>query len=306
MKREVVQEFLSLPGIMSVALMDGRSRPCFYGVDERLNSQQREALAQGICQVIDTTPASCNTFELQFVGIRAYLYKLPDSLVLMILVDDQFQPADYRKAVVDFKTNIEGNVNTAIATLRYLAGTQSRSKGMAAKGAGTATGKTGRDITTRSPSGLPTQSGLGHSGATPDTQSLSGGTQTYSGRNTVKGPGPDPENLGVLRDYLNTMNELSKFAKKYLGTAVIVNYWKSSRPHVKWLDGFQIERSGQISCLAENTQLMQQGVNAQQQKWLQEWVKSFVKRCATVIRDFPRLAEAESLTPRQKEILPLE
>ena len=70
MKREVVQEFLGLPGIVGLALMDGRSRPCFYGVSERLNLQQKEALAQGICQVLETTPSSFRTFEFQFAGSR--------------------------------------------------------------------------------------------------------------------------------------------------------------------------------------------------------------------------------------------
>lgn len=55
MKQEVVQNFLDLPGIMGVALMDGRSRPFFCGIDQFLNFQQKEALAQGIRQVIETT-----------------------------------------------------------------------------------------------------------------------------------------------------------------------------------------------------------------------------------------------------------
>jgi hypothetical protein len=44
MKREVVQDFLNLPGITGVALIDGRSRPYFHGVEQSLNFQQREAL----------------------------------------------------------------------------------------------------------------------------------------------------------------------------------------------------------------------------------------------------------------------
>ncbi|HEY9884968.1 MAG TPA: hypothetical protein V6C98_15290, partial [Thermosynechococcaceae cyanobacterium] len=66
MKREVIQDFLNLPGIAGVALMDGRSRPYFCGIDQALNFQQKEALAQGILQVVETIPDSFDVFEFQF------------------------------------------------------------------------------------------------------------------------------------------------------------------------------------------------------------------------------------------------
>jgi hypothetical protein len=113
------------------------------------------------------------------------------------------------------------------------------------------------------------------------------------------------ETVGILKEYLLAINQLSQFSKKYLGTAVIVNYWKSSRPQVKWLEGFQIDRTGNVTCLAENTQLIHQPVSPQQQQWLRDWVQSFVKRCSTVIRDFPRLAAAEAFSEDQKRLFPL-
>ncbi|NJL86600.1 MAG: hypothetical protein HC886_12455 [Leptolyngbyaceae cyanobacterium SM1_1_3] len=66
MKRQVVQDFLNLPGIVGVALMDGRSRPYFCGVEQILNFQQREAIAQGIQQVVETTPVDLQSFSFQF------------------------------------------------------------------------------------------------------------------------------------------------------------------------------------------------------------------------------------------------
>ena len=295
MKREVVQEFLGLPGIVGLALMDGRSRPCFYGVNDQLNVQQKEALAQGICQVIETTPSSFKTFEFQFLNNRAYIYKLVEGLVLLVLVDNAFPVQEYQKAVIEFKQTLEDNVGSAISTLRYLAGAQSQSNKM----------KT--TIASMDPILPPplnprsgTVTGRGIATGTMSSGTVAGGRVTVSG---ITEGATLSENRGVLKDYLLAINELSQFAKKYLGTAVIVNYWKSSRPEVKWLDGFQIERSGQVSCLAENTKLMQQPVSTQQQQWLQEWVRSFMKRCSSVIRDFPRLAEAEAFSPEQKRLL---
>jgi hypothetical protein len=299
MKREVVQEFLELPGIVGLALMDGRSRPCFYGIDERLNFQQKEALAQGICQVLETTPSSFKSFEFQFSQSRAYIYKLVEGLVLLVVVDSTTEIQEYRRSLGSFKETLEENVGSAISTLRYLAGAQTSS---ARTRANTAT------QTAQSASVSP----LSPVSSPPPNPALSTGSgiasrpATATGRSVQKRTPPSPDTeVGILKDYLWAINQLSQFSKKYLGTAVIVNYWKSSRPQVKWLEGFQIDRTGQVTCLAEHTQLMQQPVSPQQQEWLREWVQSFVKRCSTVIRDFPKLAEAEALSPEQKRLFPL-
>jgi hypothetical protein len=295
MKREVVQEFLGLPGIVGLALMDGRSRPCFYGVSERLNLQQKEALAQGICQVLETTPSSFRTFEFQFAGARAYIYKVAEGLVLLVIVDNALAPTEYRAAFTGFKQTLEDNAGSAISTLRYLAGAQSSSN--RARAAETNTASRNLSLAT---GGLRSQS-----------RSIGGGinggespSQTMPSAQSPPAPSQD-ETVGILKEYLLAINQLSQFSKKYLGTAVIVNYWKSSRPQVKWLEGFQIDRTGNVTCLAENTQLIHQPVSPQQQQWLRDWVQSFVKRCSTVIRDFPRLAAAEAFSEDQKRLFPL-
>ncbi|HEY9816238.1 MAG TPA: hypothetical protein V6D20_10635, partial [Candidatus Obscuribacterales bacterium] len=88
MQREVVQDFLNLPGIEGVALVDGRSRPYFCGVDQTLNFQQKEALAQGIQQVVETTPPDFEFFEFQFTGHQVYIYKLDHGVILLVLTSD--------------------------------------------------------------------------------------------------------------------------------------------------------------------------------------------------------------------------
>jgi hypothetical protein len=287
MKREVVQEFLGLPGIVGLALMDGRSRPCFYGVSERLNLQQKEALAQGICQVLETTPSSFKTFEFQFAGSRAYIYKVVEGLVLLVIVDNALAPTEYRAAFSGFKETLEENAGSAISTLRYLAGAQSSSNRARASETNTAS----RNLSVAT-GGLRSQS------------SSANGGSTSPGVRSSPAPVQD-EAVGILKEYLLAINQLSQFSKKYLGKAVIVNYWKSSRPQVKWLEGFQIDRTGNVTCLAENTQLIHQPVSPQQQQWLRDWVQSFVKRCSTVIRDFPRLAAADAFSEEQKRLFPL-
>lgn len=290
MKREVVQEFLGLPGIIGLVLMDGRSRPCFYGVNEQLNFQQKEALAQGICQIIETTPSSFKTFEFQFSGIRAYIYKLVEGMVLLVLVENALPVAEYREALIRFKQTLEDNVGSAVSTLRYLAGAQSQVNKSKAAVSNPTNPIDSLDSPALSTGGLRSR-GTSLTGKRAEGETSSGLSIT-----------PELQDLGVLKDYLVAMNQLSQFAKKYLGTAVIVNYWKSTRPEIKWLEGFQIERSGEVSCLADKT-FMQQAINVQQREWIREWVRSFSKRCGSIIKDFSRLAATEALSPEQKQLL---
>ena len=59
-----------------MALVDGRNRPFFLGHHIRLNTQQQDALAQGIQQVVETTPADFQTFAFRFAHQLIYIYRL--------------------------------------------------------------------------------------------------------------------------------------------------------------------------------------------------------------------------------------
>ncbi|KGF73541.1 hypothetical protein DO97_18785 [Neosynechococcus sphagnicola sy1] len=122
MKQEVVQDFLNLTGILGVALMDGRARPYFCGIDQTLNFQQKEALVQGILQVIGTTPEGFDSFEFQFVGHQVYIYKLSHGIILLVLTDNNLAASHYQQAIADLRVALEADLGNAIATFRLLAG----------------------------------------------------------------------------------------------------------------------------------------------------------------------------------------
>lgn len=103
--------------------MDGRSRPFSYGLNQTLSLQQREALAQGIQQVMATTPANFDRFEFQFVRYQVHLYKLTQSLVLMILASVEFELATHRRQIEQLKRELQHDLANAIATFRLLSGT---------------------------------------------------------------------------------------------------------------------------------------------------------------------------------------
>ncbi|MGB3493847.1 MAG: hypothetical protein WBA57_14050, partial [Elainellaceae cyanobacterium] len=122
MKRDVVRDFLNLPGIVGIALVDGRSRPFFFGIDHALNFQQKEALAQGIQQVVETTPSSFESFEFQFNSHQVYIYKLEHGIILLVLTNEQLVYSSYTLLVSQLKHSLQDDLGNAIANFRLAAG----------------------------------------------------------------------------------------------------------------------------------------------------------------------------------------
>ena len=292
MKREVVQDFLNLPGIAGLALMDGRSRPYFCGVDRSLNFQQKEALAQGIQQVIDTTPPDFEFCEVQFNGHQVYIYKLDHGIILLVLTAGNLTAGTYTKLVEQLKQELQQDVANAIANFRLLAGNASLS-GQNYWKQGTDTAKNA--ITTGStriqPASAPAPAPAKSSSAPPLTAS----SQSAAQFNTAQ---PSAVESATIAEVLAAMNHLSKFTTQYLGPTVVTNYWKATCPDNEWLREFQVDRSAQIACSGSTAPL-----TGEQIQYIHAWVAAFINRCAKVIRDFPKTVKQTVLNEHQKSLL---
>lgn len=122
MKRQVVQHFLNTPGIAGVALIDSRTRPFFCGLETTLNTQQKDALAQGIQQVVGTTPAEFDGFSFRFGERQVHIYRLAQGVILLVLTHDDLPHQDYATALQQLKGTLAEDPGSAVATFRLLAG----------------------------------------------------------------------------------------------------------------------------------------------------------------------------------------
>ena len=322
MNQEVIQNFLNLPGIVGVALMDGRSRPYFCGVDQTLNFQQKEALAQGILQVVETIPEGFESFEFQFAEHQVHIYKLDPGTVLLVLTHSDLVYSDYLQTIKNLKAVLREDIANGIAVFRLLAGQVTlpglpMPPGVVPSEPGSNNGTEfavgsppGQAIPlaqgSRAPSPVPTQSQPPEAAIPPAVSQ----TTSASPQPAPAAP-PEPEVgvtaepvVGNLEEAIAALNQLSQFTTHYLGNHVIVNYWKSTRPQVDWLTGFQIDRSAQFSLSGTPHLSLNSPLTREQQGWLQEWVAAFIKRCAQVIRNFPGLVDQKALNPAQKALLP--
>jgi hypothetical protein len=343
MKQEVIQDFLNLPGIVGVALMDGRSRPYFCGVDQTLNFQQKEALAQGILQVVQTIPSGFEAFQFQFTGYQVHIYKLAHGMILLVLTQSDLVYADYLKTIKDLKAALQEDMTTAIASFRSAAGNLSlRRKGCydpdeplpsIAKPTTPSV-----SASTRAAAVAPTAAVANPVPVAPVVPAppvvppapvpppiLPVASPPSVAPSTIAAPVasidcsvPHPRMLSTppsvdvtLKEVLGALNWLSGFAMQYFGRPVIVNYWKSTRPNYTWLHQFQVERTAQITWAEPSlppsndngTHNSTKPLSLQEQQWLQAWIAAFLERCSQVVREFPALVEHENFAASHKKIL---
>lgn len=334
MKREVIQNFLNLPGVAGLALIDDHSRPCFLGIDRTLNTQQRDALAQGIRQVLSTIPQDFESLEFRFTNHHLYIYKLNHSIIMLVLAYSTLDYTNYIKALHSLKTGLEADTTQGVATFRLLASEITHSSQQFARKSGKEDAQQTVSMPTdafkvadgeRLPNGrypatpltsltdrnnnrrLPADTlitnqatvtlPLGQTGVSSSKVTLPASQRSAQRSATPSLAQP------TLKEFIAAVNILSQFTTKYLGTAVITNYWKTCRPDHDWLKQFTVDRAAKISIAAMPTCDVNQPISPEQLQLLRMWVHSFIERCTVVIRDYPQLLSQSTLTDRQRSIL---
>jgi len=121
MSREVIQDFLHSVGIVGVALTNRRMRPYFFGLDAVLD-RTKQALGQGVLQVVENVPEGFESFEFHFAGHVVFIYKLTHGLVLLVLTDSDLKLADYRHSITKIKYLIETDTYNTVAHFKLLLG----------------------------------------------------------------------------------------------------------------------------------------------------------------------------------------
>ena len=323
MKQEVIQDFLNLPGIEGLALMDGRSRPYFCGVDQGLNFQQKQALVQGIKQVIDTTPATYQFFQFQFGNHQVYVHKLDHGLILLVMTASDLQYGTYQQNLAPLTQELQSDFPSAIANFRLIAGQTNLGINYhpSPKSGGTSTSSNASLKPSSSaspvapappppPSPSSSHGSLNSSSLSPQRSSATT-LQPSAPSSPERTPSPSDESLSepppqqavTVDEFLHAISDLLLLSADYLGKTMIGSYWKSSRPPIEWLNQFDVNRSGRLIINADSQLLGTQSLTPEQHQWFREWVNAFVQKCSRIIRDFSKIVYHLELDKRQKTLL---
>ncbi len=271
MKRQVIETFLNLSGVVGLALMDdGRSRPYFYGIDHLLNSQQIEALTQGIQQVVSTTPRNFESFTFRFAHHDTYIYKLSNGTILLVLTNPELDSGQYEQSLPKLRQVLQDDAQNAIANFRLLVGSST----------------------------LPSQNYW-----QPETPAVPA-YPTEPETPAVPADSTAPNPILSWELMLSALNSLSDATAHYLGKIVVANTWRSTRPSVDCLTSLALDRNGHFALgdvAASPT--ANAPVDNEVQAALQLWVDGFSTRCARIIRDYRKMVLVQGLSAAQRMAL---
>jgi hypothetical protein len=245
--------------------------------------------------VLETTPEGFNSFEFQFHLYRVYLYKLNQGITLLVLTDSNLSRLTYTQAVRRLLLELQiGQNNDPIAEFRALAGASAVDQPADQI-----------DPSAQRPEGLVGElQPLGESEQptlTAEPRETKETTESAADRFSSPIPSASTQSAS-LKDVLAAMNDLSQLTTQYLGTLVVANYWKATRPAADWLNHFQIERSGQMTFAVEAPSERLPLLTDEQHCHIRAWVAAFIERCSKVIRDFAKIVR-QTLDERQRALL---
>lgn len=121
MKQEFIHDFLNIPGVLGVALIQKQALPYFYVKEQTIKWYEKPVLAQNIRQSIAKTPEALDFFEFQVMGYYASTYKLNPNLSLLVLTDTGIAALQLRAlAAKQLKAALQKDIDKTITTFQFL------------------------------------------------------------------------------------------------------------------------------------------------------------------------------------------
>lgn len=274
MKKHVIENFLKLPGILGLALMDGPSCAYFYGIEQFLDLQQRDIITRGIQQIISTTPVNLQAFDFRFSHESVHVYKLSENNTLLVLTGEKLDTQAYQSAIMPLQEALQTDLDSTVASLQGLV----ESLGLDTK----------PSYTKEQPSAAGTTSPAVDAPSAP-----------------LQSPFP-PQTVYQWEDGIGALNSLTDATAKYLGQTIAANTWRTTRPDGPGLESLQFDREGHFSYALGGATKRDRTISPEDHEILLQWVQNFIKRCSLIIRNYPEMVLQQSLNHQQRAILEIE
>ncbi|GAC1492412.1 MAG: hypothetical protein NVS2B14_05100 [Chamaesiphon sp.] len=121
MNQEIIHKFVSLPGVVGVALINRQSQPYLYVKEETLDRQGKQVLIHSILKAIANNPEELDFLEFPIMGYYAYIYTLNSSLKLLVLNHTDIA-AIKLLAAKQLKTTLQQDIDKTITIFELLTG----------------------------------------------------------------------------------------------------------------------------------------------------------------------------------------
>ncbi|MEL6327563.1 MAG: hypothetical protein AAFQ61_11770 [Cyanobacteria bacterium J06626_23] len=275
MKSQLIEDFLNLPGIDGIALIDGHSRAYVHGLPMGAEAAQQQ-LTEGIQQILETTPSTLESFAFYFERQHVFLHKVDRGMALLVMAQPLVSDA-YGKLIAQItrfmRTDFDAVVAALVEVVRPVLVLE--------------VGQPIVQAATPAPVEMP--------GVSPAT------SPALADPRAAPVSQHDAMPLPSLGEVATALEQLSQFTTQYLGKFIVANHWRNYRPDDRWITQFQVTTTGTISLA--NPSSLDTTLTQSQLVLVQTWVDGFSQRCAKIIRDYPKLVRAQALDTRQWQLL---
>lgn len=271
---EIIRDFLTVPGIAGIALIDGYPTPRLYSADPNLEIHQPKVFLANVTQILRTLNPQIKQLDYFFGTYRLYIRRMGLGFTVAVLTHRDVKWRNSSEDLRPFCQAVQSHLKTSIPLLEDWASARNNHQ---------LDGSSQKELHLNA---VTTTEFL-----VPSPPSLPASTLRPSSL-PVSSP-----SLPLLQDYLNAFNHLSTIAAQYLGSTIIGTQVKRSRPQGEILSMITIAAKGQLISEVDRV------LSPEELQALRQWTQDFRGQCSKIIRDFDTIAQAAGLTKEEVALL---
>ncbi len=263
---EIIRDFLTVPGIAGIALIDGYPTPRLYSADPTLEIHQPKVFLANVTQILRTLTPQVQQLDCFFSTYRLYIRRMGLGFTVAVLTRRDVKWRNSSEDIRPFCQAVQSHLKASIPLLEDWASARNNHP-------------------LDSPS---------HKEPHWDT------IATELLAPTPPLPVATPS-LPRLQDYLKAYNHLSTIAAQYLGSTIIGSQVKRSRPQSEILSMITIVAKGQL--IISEASEVDRVLSSEELQALRQWTQDFRGQCSRIIRDFDTIAQTAGLTKEEVALL---
>ena len=269
---EIIRDFLTVPGIAGIALIDGHPTPRLYAADPKLEIHQPKVFLANVTQILRTLTSEVQQLDFYFGTYRLYVCRMGFGFTVAVLTHCDVKWRNSSEELRQFCQAVQSHLKASITLLEDWA--------------------SARDNIDR-----PSDS-FQWDMVTTDVLPRVSLSVNASVSLPVNVPVSPPVSVPSLQDYLNAFNHLSTIAAQYLGGTIITSQVKRSRPQGEILAMITIAAKGQLTMLETD-----RAPSPEELQVLRQWTEAFRGQCSKIIRDFDTTTRGAGLTNEEATLL---
>jgi hypothetical protein len=264
---EIIRDFLTVPGIAGIALIDGHPTPRLYSADPNLEIHQPKVFLANVTQILRTLTPQVQQLDCFFGTYRLYIRRMGLGFTVAVLTHRDVKWRNSSEDIKPFCQAVQSHLKASIPLLEDWASARNHHQLDSSSQKEPHWDTVSTEVLAPSPPSLPVAT----------------------------------TSLPLLQDYLNAANHLSSIASQYLGSTIIGSQVKRSRPQGEILSMITVIAKGQliISEVSEADRVL----SPEELQALRQWTQDFRGQCSRIIRDFDTIAQTAGLTKEEMALL---